>query len=160
VRIGLYAGTFDPVTNGHLDILKRSLAVFDRIIAGVAWSTPKTTLFSLEERLEMFRTAAGDLPNVGVEAFDGLLVDFARRRGAVAIIRGLRVVSDFEYEFQMALMNRDLARDLETVFLMPSAEYTYLNSTLIKAVASSGGDISRFVPDVVRDKLHEKFGKP
>jgi pantetheine-phosphate adenylyltransferase len=160
VKIGLYAGTFDPVTNGHLDILARSLAIFDKVIVAVAASTPKTTLFSLEERVAMFRDAASGLENVEVEPFDGLLVGFARERGATAMIRGLRVVSDFEYEFQMALMNRDLARDLETVFLMPSAEYTYLNSTLIKAVASTGGDISRFVPDLVRRKLREKFGKP
>ena len=157
MRIGLYAGTFDPVTKGHIDILRRSLTVFDKVIVAVAASTPKTTLFSLEERLEMFRAAVGGLENVEVESFDGLLVAFARRRGAVAIIRGLRVVSDFEYEFQMALMNRRLDRQIETVFLMPSEEYTYLNSTLIKAVASTGGDISPFVPDVVAKRLNEKF---
>jgi pantetheine-phosphate adenylyltransferase len=160
VKLGLYAGTFDPVTNGHLDILVRSLAIFDKVLVAVAASTPKTTLFSLEERVAMFRAAASGMENVEVEAFDGLLVGFARERGATAMIRGLRVVSDFEYEFQMALMNRELARDLETLFLMPSAEYTYLNSTLIKAVASTGGDISRFVPDLVKRKLREKFGKP
>jgi len=160
VRIGLYAGTFDPLTNGHLDILERSLAVFDKVVVAVAASTPKSTLFTLEERVAMFRAAIGQMEHVQVEPFDGLLVSFARERGATAMIRGLRVVSDFEYEFQMALMNRELARDLETVFLMPSAEYTYLNSTLIKAVASTGGDVSRFVPDLVRRKLREKFAKP
>jgi len=159
VRTGLYAGTFDPVTNGHIDILSRSLAVFDRVIVAVAKSTPKATLFSLEERVAMFKHAARNLEGVEIEAFDGLLVAFARKKGAAAIIRGLRVVSDFEYEFQMALMNRRLDRELETVFLMPSEEYTYLNSTLIKAVASTGGDISQFVPDLVAEKIREKFGK-
>ena len=157
MRIGLYAGTFDPVTNGHIDILSRSLAIFDKVIVAVAASTPKTTMFSLDERLEMFRAVIPALDRAEVEPFDGLLVAFARERGAVAMIRGLRVVSDFEYEFQMALMNRHLDRGLETVFLMPSAEYTYLNSTLIKAVASTGGDISQFVPEIVARKLSEKF---
>jgi pantetheine-phosphate adenylyltransferase len=160
VRIGLYAGTFDPVTKGHLDILTRSQVLFDKLLVAVARSTLKSTLFSLEERVEMFRAVTRGMPHVEVEAFDGLLVAFARAKGAVAIIRGLRVVSDFEYEFQMALMNRRLDRQLETVFLMPSEEYTYLNSTLIKAVASSGGDVSQFVPDVVARKLDERFGRP
>lgn len=160
MRIGLYAGTFDPVTKGHIDILRRSLTVFDKVIVAVAQSTPKTTLFSLEERLAMFRAAVEGLDNVEVESFDGLLVAFARARGAVAIIRGLRVVSDFEYEFQMALMNRRLERQIETVFLMPSEEYTYLNSTLIKAVASTGGDVSQFVPEGVAKKLGERFQHP
>lgn len=160
MRIGLYAGTFDPVTKGHLDILTRSRALFDEVVVAVARSTPKSTLFSLEERVEMFRAVTRGMPNVEIEAFDGLLVAFARKKGAAAIIRGLRVVSDFEYEFQMALMNRRLDRQLETVFLMPSEEYTYLNSTLIKAVASTGSDVSQFVPDVVARKLGERFGRP
>lgn len=160
MRIGLYAGTFDPVTNGHIDILRRSLTVFDKVIVAVAQSTPKTTLFSLDERVAMFKAAVTGLDGVEVESFDGLLVAFARTKGAAAIIRGLRVVSDFEYEFQMALMNRRLDRQIETVFLMPSEEYTYLNSTLIKAVASTGGDISQFVPEGVADKLGEKFKHP
>jgi pantetheine-phosphate adenylyltransferase len=117
-------------------------------------------LFSLEERLNMFKAAAGEMSRAEVEPFDGLLVAFARAKGAVAIIRGLRVVSDFEYEFQMALMNRRLDRQIETVFLMPSEEYTYLNSTLIKAVASTGGDVSQFVPEGVVKKLGEKFRRP
>lgn len=157
MRIGLYAGTFDPVTKGHLDILCRSLAVFDKVIVAVADNTPKTTLFNLQERVEMFRAVTSGLAAVEVEAFEGLLVAFAKKKGAAAIIRGLRVISDFEYEFQMALMNRRLDREIETVFLMPSEEYTYLNSTLIKAVASTGGDVSQFVPDVVAAKLRERF---
>jgi pantetheine-phosphate adenylyltransferase len=157
VRTGLYAGTFDPVTKGHLDIVARSLSVFDKVIVAVAASTPKSTLFDLNERVEMLRIAVAGMDSVEVEPFDGLLVAFARRKGAAAIIRGLRVVSDFEYEFQMALMNRRLDRGIETVFLMPSEEYTYLNSTLIKAVASTGGDVSQFVPGVVADRLKRRF---
>ena len=136
MKIGLYAGTFDPVTNGHLDILIRSLVIFDRVIVAVAESTPKDTLFSIEERVEIVKGSASDIRNIEVAPFSGLLVRFARERGATAIIRGLRVISDFEYEFQMALMNRRLDRELETVFLMPSEEYTYLNSSLVKEIAS------------------------
>jgi pantetheine-phosphate adenylyltransferase len=159
VRAGLYAGTFDPVTNGHIDILSRSLAIFDNVIVAVAASTPKTTLFSLDERAGMFRTAIRGMANVEVQTFDGLLVKFARQQGVAAIIRGLRATSDFEYEFQMALMNRRLDRDVETVFLMPSEEYTYVNATLVKAIASSGGDVSQFVPTIVAARLEERFGQ-
>jgi pantetheine-phosphate adenylyltransferase len=159
VRAGLYAGTFDPVTNGHIDILSRSLAIFDKVIVAVAASTPKTTLFSLDERAGMFRTAIRGMANVEVETFDGLLVKFARQQGVAAIIRGLRATSDFEYEFQMALMNRRLDRDVETVFLMPSEEYTYVNASLVKAIASSGGDVSQFVPTIVAARLEERFGQ-
>ena len=157
MRIGLYAGTFDPVTYGHLDILKRSLVVFDKVIVAVADSTPKSTFFSLDERVEMLRSATSGLADVEVKPFSGLLVDFAEQEGAVAVIRGLRVVSDFEYEFQMALMNRRLNNEVETVFLMPSEEYTYLNSSLIREIASTGGDVSRFVPPIVVTKLNDRF---
>jgi len=153
LKIGLYAGTFDPVTNGHLDILTRSLAVFDRVIVAVAESTPKDTFFGIEERVEMVKEAASGLPDIEVTPFSGLLVRFARERSATAVIRGLRAISDFEYEFQMALMNRRLDRELETVFLMPSEEYTYLNSSLVKEIASTGGDVSQFVPGIVAAKL-------
>ncbi len=155
MKTGIYAGTFDPVTNGHLDILKRSLEVFDRIIVAVAGASPKDTLFSLEDRVEMLRSATPGMDGIEVIPFTGLLVEFARERGATAMIRGLRVVSDFEYEFQMALMNRRLDRELETVFLMPSEEYTYLSSTLIKEIASAGGDISQFVPGIVVTKFEQ-----
>jgi pantetheine-phosphate adenylyltransferase len=157
MRVGLYAGTFDPVTNGHMDILLRSLLIFDKVIVAVADITPKDTLFNLEERVEMLRVATSDIGNVEVQPFSGLLVSFARDVGAIAMIRGLRVVSDFEYEFQMALMNRRLDKELEAVFLMPSEEYTYLNSSVIKEIASTGGDVSQFVPPIVATRLKEKF---
>jgi pantetheine-phosphate adenylyltransferase len=159
LKIGLYAGTFDPVTNGHLDILTRSLAVFDKVIVAVAESTPKDTFFSIQERVEMVKEAAADLPDIEVTPFSGLLVRFAREKGATAVIRGLRAISDFEYEFQMALMNRRLDRELETVFLMPSEEYTYLNSSLVKEIASTGGDVSQFVPQIVVAMLRRRLGK-
>jgi pantetheine-phosphate adenylyltransferase len=157
LKIGLYAGTFDPVTNGHLDILVRSLAVFDRVIVAVAESTPKDTFFSIDERVEMVKDAVTHMGNVEVIPFSGLLVRFARKQGASAVIRGLRVISDFEYEFQMALMNRRLDPELETVFLMPSEEHTYLNSSLVKEIASAGGDVSQFVPRIVDAKLKQRF---
>ena len=157
MKTGLYAGTFDPVTNGHLDILTRSLVLFHKVIVAVAESTPKDTLFSVEERVEMVRDATSHLNDIEVTAFSGLLVRFARERGATAVIRGLRVISDFEYEFQMALMNRRLDRELETVFLMPSEEYTYLNSSLVKEIASTGGDVSQFVPRIVAEKLKQRL---
>jgi pantetheine-phosphate adenylyltransferase len=159
VRIGLYAGTFDPVTNGHLDILRRSLEVFDKIIVAVAESTPKNTFFTLGERVEMVKSATAGIDNVEVRAFSGLLVDFARQMGAATVVRGLRVISDFEYEFQMALMNRRLNDSVETVFLMPSEEYTYLNSSLVKEIASTGGDVSQFVPEAVAAILRDRFRK-
>jgi pantetheine-phosphate adenylyltransferase len=159
VRIGLYAGTFDPVTNGHLDILRRSLDLFDRVVVGVAESTPKNTFFPLQERVDMLREAAEDVAEVRVEPFSGLLVDFARSMEAAAVIRGLRAISDFEYEFQMALMNRRLDRDLETVFLMPSEEHVFLNSTLVREIARTGGDVSQFVPPIVAEHLHRRFRK-
>jgi pantetheine-phosphate adenylyltransferase len=142
-----------------MDILRRSLTVFDRVIVAVADTTPKNTVFSLEERVALVKGAARDLDTVEVRPFSGLLVDFARETGAVAIIRGLRAISDFEYEFQMALMNRKLNREVETVFLMPSEEYTYLNSSIVREIASTGGDISDFVPEVVAEALRKAYGK-
>lgn len=159
MRLGLYAGTFDPVTNGHMDILRRSLTIFERVIVAVAESTPKDTVFSLDERVNLVRESARGLETVEVRPFSGLLVDFARESEAAAIIRGLRAISDFEYEFQMALMNRRLNREVETVFLMPSEEYTYLNSTIVREIAMTGGDISDFVPDVVAAALRRKYGR-
>jgi pantetheine-phosphate adenylyltransferase len=157
MRVGLYAGTFDPVTNGHLDILKRSLVLFDRVIIGVADTTPKNTFFSTDERLEMIRSATAEIEGVTVQSFSGLLMDFAAEEGVAAVIRGLRVISDFEYEFQMALMNRRLNSEVETVFLMPSEEHTYLSASLVREIASAGGDVSQFVPEMVAVKLRERF---
>lgn len=159
MRLGLYAGTFDPVTNGHMDILRRSLALFERVIVAVAEATPKNTLFSLEDRVTLITQACEDLDAVEVRAFSGLLVDFARETGATAIIRGLRAISDFEYEFQMALMNRRLNREVETVFLMPSEEYTYLDSSIVREIAYTGGDVSTFVPGAVAEALRRKYGR-
>ncbi|MEK6538509.1 MAG: pantetheine-phosphate adenylyltransferase [Nitrospirota bacterium] len=153
----IYPGTFDPITNGHIDILQRSLRIFDHIILGIGPNPKKTSLFSLEERIQMVKESVKDVPNVSVETFDGLLVDFAKKNGASAIIRGLRAVSDFEYEFQMALMNRKLDDKIETVFLMPSEEYSYLTSSIIKVVSSFDGDISSLVPKHVYAMLKYKF---
>ncbi|MCR4440192.1 MAG: pantetheine-phosphate adenylyltransferase [bacterium] len=153
----IYPGTFDPITNGHVDVIERAAGLFDRVIVAIAHNMQKTPLFSVEERKEMILTATRRLANVEVDSFTGLLVDYARQRGAQAIIRGLRAVSDFEYEFQMALMNRRLARGVVTVFLMPNEKYTYLNSSIVKEVARGGGDVSAFVPAFVDVKLKERF---
>lgn len=159
--IAVYPGTFDPITNGHIDILLRSLKIFDHIVVGIGSNPKKASLFSLEERNSMIQEAIREIPNVSpnvsIEAFDGLLVDFAKRHHASVIIRGLRAVSDFEYEFQMALMNRKLDSDIETIFLMPSEEYSYLTSSIVKEVGSFGGDISSLVPKHVHDMLKKKF---
>ena len=153
----IYAGTFDPMTLGHLDVVERAARIFPELIVGVAALTGKDTLFSQEERVELVKSAVADLPNVRVEFFEGLLVNYARSQGAGVIIRGLRAVSDFEHEFQMALTNRRLAPDLETLFLMPKQDYSFLNSTNIKQVASLGGDVTEFVSPCVHQALKEKF---
>lgn len=160
MRIALYPGTFDPITFGHMDILDRSRRLFDRIIVTVAINPAKKPLFSMEERISLIekiisRQQVND--QVVVEGFDGLLVNFARERGASAIIRGLRAVSDFEYELQMALMNRRLADEVTTVFMMPHEKYSYLNSSIVKEVARLGGDVSNFVPPEVKDALMVKL---
>lgn len=149
MRIGVYPGTFDPITNGHVDLITRSLNLFDTVFVAVASNPQKHPVFDLPDRVEMVRLVTKDLPNVTVESFNGLLVDFLRDRGAHTIIRGLRAVSDFEFELQMALMNRNLDQSAETVFLMPSQEYIYLTSTIIKEVARLGGDLKGLVhPDI------------
>ncbi len=156
MKVALYPGTFDPITNGHLDIVERALKMFDRVIVTVARNTSKAPLFSAEERLSLIRAALNHNDRVDVEFFDGLLVDFARKRKVTAIVRGLRAVSDFEYEFQMALMNRKLDEKVETVFLMPNEKYTYLNSSIIREIARFGGDVSDFVPPAVQEALARK----
>lgn len=153
----IYAGTFDPVTLGHLDVLERAARIFPELIVAVAEVTGKNTLFSQEERVGLVKGSATGLSNLEVKPFSGLLVDFAREQGVGVIIRGLRAFSDFEYEFQMALTNRRLAPDLETLFLMPKQDYSFLSSTNIKQVASLGGDVTEFVPVVVREALQVKF---
>lgn len=153
----IYPGTFDPVTNGHIDIVRRAVELFDEVVVTIAKNPVKTELFSVEERIEMLKESFKEFRNVFVDSFDGLVVDHARQLGAVGIIRGLRAVSDFEYEFQMALMNRKLAGEISTILLMPHARYTYLNSTIIRNLAAFGGDVSGFVPPFVEKKLKEKF---
>ena len=160
MRIALYPGTFDPITRGHFEVISRGLHVFDKIVVAVARNLSKRPLFSFDERLDMalqvVENATG-MEHVEVTGFDGLTVEFARGIGATAIIRGLRAVSDFEYELQVALTNRKLALDIESVFLMPSVEYIYLNSTMVKDVARHGGDVKNFVHDIVKERLREKF---
>ena len=154
-RTAVFPGTFDPFTNGHLDLTRRATRLFDRVVVAVADSPSKGTLFPLEQRAEMIREACRNLRTVEVATFSDLVVVCARRVGAMVMIRGLRAVSDFEFEFQMALMNRRLSRSLEVAFLMPSQEYTYLNSTLVKEVARLGGDVHGLVPPGVERRLRE-----
>ncbi len=158
-RTALYPGSFDPPTRGHEDLVRRSLALADRVIVAVATNSAKQPLFGIEERLELLRTALGSDPRVTVETFDGLLVEFARKVGATMAVRGLRAVSDFEYEFQMALMNRQLHPGLETVFLVPALDLTYLSSSLVREVARHGGDVSALVHPAVAAALQRRFAR-
>jgi pantetheine-phosphate adenylyltransferase len=155
----IYPGTFDPITFGHIDIIKRAVDLFDQVIVTVAKNPSKTFLFTVDERVEMLKESLKTYDKVVVDSFNGLVVDHARELGAVGIIRGLRAISDFEYEFQMALMNRKLDGELATIFLMPHEKFTYLNSTIVKNLAQFQGDISDFVPEIVARKLKEKFDK-
>jgi pantetheine-phosphate adenylyltransferase len=159
-RIALYPGSFDPPTYGHVDLIERALRVFDKLIVAVAKNTEKECLFSVEERVDMLRKATTHLKGVEVDSFDTLTVNYARARGAIALVRGLRAVSDFEYELQMALMNRKLAPSIETIYLMPSEAHIFLSSSLLKEIAMFGGEnLSDFVPPNVERMLLEKFGK-
>jgi pantetheine-phosphate adenylyltransferase len=158
-RIAIYPGSFDPPTKGHEDLIRRSLTLADRVVVAVAVNPNKQPLFSVEERLEMLRATVGDEPRVSFEAFEGLLVEFARRIGATMVVRGLRAVSDFEYEFQMALMNRQLHPSLETVFLVPALALTYLSSSLVREVARYGGDVSALVSPAVAKALARRYGR-
>jgi pantetheine-phosphate adenylyltransferase len=160
VAKAIYPGTFDPITNGHLDILSRAAHLFEEVHVVVAVNVRKNTLFSLDERQDLIRGCISGLKNVHVSSFEGLTVDCLRRFGAEVVIRGLRAVSDFEYEFQMALMNKKLDASCETVYLMPSEQYTYLNSSVIREIAALGGTVSDFVPPKVDEKLREKLGAP
>lgn len=157
-RIAIYPGTFDPVTNGHVDIAKRGLKLFDRIIVAILNNPVKKTLFSVEERVEMLEESFKNFPDIEIDTFDGLLVEYAAKRKSRAVLRGMRAVSDFEYEFQMALMNRRLNREVQTVFLMTGLRWIFTSSSIIKEAASFGGDIDGMVPPFVHQKLKEKFG--
>jgi pantetheine-phosphate adenylyltransferase len=157
MRTAIYPGTFDPITNGHIDIIKRALKLFDKVIITVARNSAKDPLFSEQERLAMIKEAVRHLKGVEVDTFDGLLVSYAKRKKATAFVRGLRAISDFEYELQMALMNRKLNEDLVTVFLMPNEKYTYLNSSIVREIASHSGNVSKFVPPHVLRELKRKF---
>jgi pantetheine-phosphate adenylyltransferase len=155
----LFPASFDPVTNGHLDIVQRSLRVFDELVLAVATNVAKTETFTLEERIEMLESATGNMAHVQVTAFDGLTVDFARGIGARVIIRGFRAMSDFEYEFEMALMNKHLFPEVETIFMMPSQEYLYVSSSRLKELVQFGRDVQEFVPPIVAKKLRERLGR-
>ncbi len=157
MRIAICPGTFDPITNGHLDVIQRAARLFDRVIVAVAASEPKAPLFTLEERLSQVQQAVRAFPNVGAEVFSGLLVEYVRLRSAHVIVRGLRAVSDFEFEFQLALMNRKLNEQVETLFMMPRETYTFLSSRLVKEIAMLGGDVAEFVPPHVVEALRSKM---
>jgi pantetheine-phosphate adenylyltransferase len=158
-RVAVYPGSFDPITNGHVDIILRGARIFDRIIVAVLVNSEKRSLFSIDERVETAREVFHDEPKVEVDAFEGLLIDFARQKGASVIVRGLRAVSDFEFEFQMALMNRRLAPDIETVFMMPAEAYTYISSRVIREVFSLGGSIRGVVPEIVEARMRQKYAR-
>lgn len=158
-RAALYPGTFDPITNGHNDLIRRAARIFDRVVVGIAASPRKAPVFSLEQRVEMAEIVVADLDNVEVLGYTGMTVDFAREQALPVMIRGLRAVSDFEYEFQLATMSRQIAPDVETVFLTPAEQYTYISSTLVREVASFGGDVSKFVHPRVLAALQAFYKK-
>jgi len=156
-KIAVYPGSFDPITNGHVNLVERALAIFDKVIVAVAYNPNKSALFSVEERVEMIQTAMKNDPRVSVASFNGLLVDFVEKQGAHVIIRGLRALSDFEYEFQMTLMNRKLNRKVDTIFLMTGFKWFYTSSKIIKEAASLGGSVRGLVPEIVHQQLKEKY---
>jgi pantetheine-phosphate adenylyltransferase len=155
MRVAVYPGSFDPLTNGHVDIIRRGARMFDRIIVAILLNAEKAPLFTADERVRLIRDVFRDTPSVEADTFDGLLVDYMRQKNATIIVRGLRAVSDFEYEMQMALMNRHLSSDVETVFMMPAEQYTYVSSRLVKEVAMLGGSVSGLVPERVETRLIE-----
>ncbi len=158
--IAIYPGSFDPLTNGHLDLVERGAKIFDELIVAILRNPEKQALFSVEERRDMLETMTKRYKNVSVDTFDGLMVDYATRVGATAVLRGIRAISDYEYELQMALMNRKLEPRLETVFMMPAEAYSYLSSRLVREIASLGGSVRGLVPEMVEEKLHRKVTEP
>ncbi|MDR2488400.1 MAG: pantetheine-phosphate adenylyltransferase [Desulfovibrio sp.] len=160
LNVTIYPGTFDPLTNGHISLIRRACGIFDQVLVAVAADTPKEPLFTLEERVHMASEVFADNPKVRVETFDGLLVDYVEQHGARSILRGLRAVSDFEYEFQLALMNRKLNNRIQTLFLMTDYQWLYISSTIIKTTARLGGDVRELTPGSVADRLREKYGLP
>ena len=156
-QLAIYPGSFDPVTYGHIDLIKRARHIFSEVIVAVAANVRKTTLFTVDERIAMLKESTKDIRGIQIESFDGLVIDYARRKNSKVLVRGLRMISDFEYEFQMALTNRRLAEDIETVFLMPSERYSFISSTLLKEAAALGADISSFVPSSVDARLRERL---
>lgn len=155
--IAIYPGTFDPPTNGHLDLIRRGAKIFDELIVALLRNSEKTPLFTHGERLSMLKECVSELPNVKVDSFDGLLVDYAQRKGAKAVLRGIRAVSDYEYELQMALMNRKLDPRLETIFMMPAEAYSYLSSRLVREIAMLGGSVRDLVPELVEERLKRRL---
>ena len=158
-RIAVYPGSYDPLTNGHIDIIQRGLKIFDKIIVAALKNPTKTYLFSLEERMDMLMATFKKTPNIEVDYFEGLLVDYLKKIGVNTVVRGLRAISDFEIEFQMALMNRSIKPEIETIFLVPSICYSFVSSRLVKEIYQLGGEIEKMVPDIVDEKLKEKYGK-
>ena len=156
-NIAVYPGSFDPITSGHLDIIKRSSKIFDKVYVSVLVNSQKTPLFSIEQRMEMIKKVVGQFDNVYVDSFSGLLVDYLREKDAKIVVKGLRAVSDFEYEFQMALMNHKLAKDVETMFMMTSNKYSYLSSSIVKEIGRHGGNLKDLVPDCLLDEIAKKL---
>ncbi len=157
MRVAVYPGSFDPITNGHLDIIRRASKLYDRVIVGVLNNASKNPVFSVDERREMIKTVTADIKNVSCDVFSGLLVDFAKQNQASVIIKGLRTVADFEYEFQMALLNKALNPEFETVFMMTDSKYSYISSSMVKEVAKYHGELEGFVPPIIKEKILKKF---
>ena len=158
-RIAIYPGTFDPVTYGHIDLIERASKIFDKVIVAVAHNKSKGVLFSVEERVAMLQDAVKGIPNIIIEDFDGLVVEYAKRRGSNVMIRGLRMISDFEYEFQMAGMNRNLYPDVETIFLTPGEQYMFISATMVREIAMLGGDVSKFVHPAISERLAKRVSE-
>ena len=159
MNIAIYPGSFDPVTNGHLDIIERTASTFDKVIVAILINSSKTPTFSIEEKIDMLKKATAHIPNVEIEFFDGLLVDFVRKKEAKVIVKGLRAISDFEYEFQMAMLNKSVAPDIETLFMMTNNKYSYLSSSIVKELGRLGANISEYVPEAIIDNVIEKLRK-